>query len=73
MSHSAVAQANNGTYIEKSNLQLGDLIIFKDWDNISIGHCGIYIGNSQFIHAANSSRGVVTVSYTHLDVYKRQP
>lgn len=71
LSHSAVAQANNGTYIEKSNLQLGDLIIFKDWDNISIGHCGIYIGNSQFIHAANSSRGVVTDTFASGYYYER--
>ena len=63
LSHSAVAQASNGTYVEKSNLQLGDLIIFRDWDNKSIGHCGIYIGNSKFIHAANPSRGVVTDTF----------
>lgn len=27
-----------------------------------IGHSGIYIGNGEFIHAANPSRGVVTDS-----------
>lgn len=63
LSHSAVAQASNGSKVEKSNLQLGDLIIFRDWDNKSIGHCGIYIGNSKFIHAANPSRGVVTDTF----------
>ena len=63
LSHSAVTQASNGSKVEKSNLQLGDLIIFRDWDNKSIGHCGIYIGNSKFIHAANPSRGVVTDTF----------
>lgn len=71
LSHSAVAQANNGSYVEKTNLQLGDLIIFRDWDNISIGHCGIYIGNNQFIHAANSSRGVVTDTFASGYYYER--
>lgn len=71
LSHSAVAQANNGKLVEKSNLQLGDLIIFRDWDNKSIGHCGIYIGNSKFIHAANPSRGVVTDTFASGYYYER--
>lgn len=71
LSHSAVTQANNGVYIEKTNLQLGDLIIFRDWDNSSIGHCGIYVGNSKFIHAANPSRGVVTDTFASGYYYER--
>lgn len=49
------AQASNGTAVSKSNLQPGDLVIFT-------GHVGIYIGNNQFIHAANSQKGVITTS-----------
>lgn len=49
------AQASNGTAVSKSNLQPGDLVIFT-------GHVGIYIGNNQFIHAANPSKGVITTS-----------
>ena len=60
LSRSLSVQNTSGVYVEKGNLQLGDIIIFNDWDNISIGHVGIYIGDNQFIHAANSSRGVVT-------------
>lgn len=71
LSHSAVTQANNGVYVEKANLQLGDLIIFRDWNNTSIGHCGIYIGNSKFIHAANSTRGVVTDTFASGYYYER--
>ena len=71
LSHSAVTQANNGVYVEKANLQLGDLIIFRDWDNKSIGHCGIYIGDSKFIHAANPSRGVVTDTFASGYYYER--
>ena len=38
----------------------GDLVLFSYYGSESIGHSGIYIGNGQFVHAANSSRGVVT-------------
>ena len=71
LSHSAVTQASNGIYVEKANLQLGDLIIFRDWDNKSIGHCGIYIGNGKFIHAANPSRGVVIDTFASGYYYER--
>lgn len=71
LSHSAVTQASNGTFVEKVNLQLGDLVIFRDWDNSSIGHCGIYIGDGNFIHAANSTRGVVTDTLNSGYYYER--
>lgn len=71
LAHSAVTQANNGSYVEKTNLQLGDLVIFRDWDNRSIGHCGIYIGGGNFIHAANSKRGVVTDTLNSGYYYER--
>jgi cell wall-associated NlpC family hydrolase len=69
--HSAVSQASAGVPVSKSELQIGDLIIFNDWDNRSIGHCGIYIGNSRFIHAANPSRGVVTDTFASGYYYER--
>ncbi len=71
LAHSAVTQANNGTYVSKENLMPGDLVIFRDWDNVSIGHCGIYIGGGQFIHAANSKRGVVTDTLNSGYYYER--
>lgn len=55
-------QASNGTKVEKSNLQLGDVLVFLNDSKTQIGHVGIYIGNNTFIHAANPSRGVVTDS-----------
>lgn len=55
----ANAQADNGTEISKSELQPGDLVLFSYYGSDSIGHSGIYIGDGQFIHAANSNRGVV--------------
>ena len=57
----AASQANNsGTEVARADLQIGDLILFQDDGRTRIGHCGIYIGNNTFIHAANPKRGVVT-------------
>ena len=55
LNRSSSAQANNGTYVKKSNLKVGDLLIFT-------GHVGIYIGNNKFIHASNPSDGVKITS-----------
>ena len=59
--HSASAQANVGTTISKSNLNLGDMVFFSQGGS-SIGHVGIYVGNNSFIHAANPQKGVVITS-----------
>lgn len=57
----AASQANNsGTEVAREDLKIGDLILFQDDGKTRIGHCGIYIGNNTFIHAANPNRGVVT-------------
>ena len=52
LNRTAEAQASNGTYVPKSELQAGDLLIFTH-------HAGIYLGDGTFIHAANSGTGVV--------------
>lgn len=56
----ASGQASNGKEVSRNDLQLGDILIFQDYGRTCIGHVGIYIGNGNFIHAANPSRGVVT-------------
>ncbi len=71
MGHGATYQSNEGTFVSKENLQPGDLVIFRDWDNTSIGHCGIYIGEGNFIHAANPNRGVVTDTLNSGYYYER--
>lgn len=62
LSGSSSGQANAGTHVSKSELQPGDLLIFNNSSNSSVGHVGIYVGDDQFIHAANASKGVITTS-----------
>lgn len=59
MGHSAVTQASIGTYVPRSNLQAGDLIIFNNQANKSIGHVGIYVGGGNFIHASSGSGKII--------------
>lgn len=53
----AASQANQGVLVEKTNLQIGDLVFFSQGSK-KIGHVGIYIGNNSFIHAVNPQKGV---------------
>lgn len=55
----AASQNSAGIEISRENIQLGDLILFYNDEKTKIGHTGIYIGNGDFIHAANPKRGVV--------------
>lgn len=59
LSRTSYTQAIQGTAVNKSELQPGDLLLFHYYGSSSIGHVGIYVGNGKFIHAANSNRGVV--------------
>lgn len=60
LSRSCQVQANSGVAVSRENLTAGDLLFFCNGANGSIGHVGIYIGGGQFVHAANSKRGVTT-------------
>lgn len=55
LSRTASGQRNQGTEIGINNIKVGDLLIFNNSSNSSVGHVGIYIGNNQFIHASNPS------------------
>ena len=63
LTHSATAQSLKGTYVAKEELQLGDLVFFKDYETMDgIGHCGIYIGDGNFIHASSGTGYCVKIS-----------
>lgn len=53
--HGSNPIATKGVAVSKANLQPGDVVIFT-------GHCGIYIGGNEFIHAQSSATGIVITS-----------
>lgn len=52
------SQSNAGTRVSKSDLQPGDLLIFSNTYKAGPSHAGVYLGNGQFVHAANPSKGI---------------
>lgn len=52
------SQVTSGTYVDANNLQPGDLVFQQNTYQWGLSHVGIYIGNGQFISAANESVGV---------------
>ena len=57
-------QINVGTPVAYSDLQPGDLVFFDTMDKGKVSHVGMYIGNNEFIHAANSKKGVIKSTLT---------
>lgn len=58
LSRSSSGQANNGTKVSKDDLQVGDILIFKNQSLSRIGHVGIYVGDNKMIHASEPGVGV---------------
>jgi cell wall-associated NlpC family hydrolase len=52
------SQATSGSFVDANNLQPGDLVFQQNTYQWGLSHVGIYIGNGQFISAANESVGV---------------
>ncbi len=63
----AADQAKNGTHVDSSALQPGDVLCFYSTKSY-IGHSGIYIGDGKFIHSATTTTGVII---TDLNGYAR--
>lgn len=65
--HSASRQykCGKGTQITKySDLQVGDIVFLTDYETgVGIGHCGIYLGNDNFIHASTTCYAVEISSF----------
>ena len=71
LNRSSRDQIKNGVAVSKNNLQPGDILIFNGSSNTSIGHVGIYVGENDFIHAANSREGVIITSLSSSYYQKR--
>ena len=64
--HSAEAQYRLGTPVRRDSLQPGDIVFFD-----RLGHSGIYIGDSRFVHATKPG-DVVKVSRIDESWYHRR-
>jgi cell wall-associated NlpC family hydrolase len=60
----ASAQYENGRIITIQNLQIADLVFFKDMKGNKNYHVGIYMGDGRFIHAPGRGR---TITYEFLN------
>lgn len=57
-------QSKVGQAVSREDLQVGDLVFFDTMNKGRVSHVGIYIGNNEFIHAANSKKGVIKSTLT---------
>ena len=57
-------QSKVGQAVSREDLQVGDLVFFDTMNKGIVSHVGIYIGNNEFIHAANSKKGVIKSTLT---------
>ena len=64
----AASQAKNGVHVDAADLRMGDVLCFYTYGSY-IGHSGIYIGDGKFIHAANSSSGVIITELSKYPCY----
>ena len=56
--NNAQAQWRQAKKISPLAAQPGDIMFFKSPDSPTGWHCGIYIGDERFLHAANRAEGV---------------
>ena len=60
INRTASNQLSNGYSVDKSSLQPGDLVFFRqNGSTKAASHVGIYIGNNQYVHASTPGVGVI--------------
>ena len=60
--HSSSQQYNRGRHVNKSDLQLGDLVFFYN----DRSHVGLYAGNGQVIHAPRPGKSVEYIKMSYM-------
>ena len=44
--------------VKRDSVKVGDILFFRSRQSPSGWHCGLYLGNDTFVHAANKKEGV---------------
>jgi cell wall-associated NlpC family hydrolase len=68
ISRGMMGQYNAGSHPARNELKAGDLVFFQNTYHPGVSHNGIYVGNDQFIHAADTAAGV-TISSLSADYW----
>lgn len=57
--HNEAGQLASGPAVDADDLQPGDVLVFANTYRRGLSHTGIYVGDGQFVHAADERHGVV--------------
>ena len=57
--HNEAGQLASGESVSADDLQPGDVLVFANTYRRGLSHVGIYVGDGQFVHAANERTGVI--------------
>jgi cell wall-associated NlpC family hydrolase len=56
--HNEAGQLASGPNVSADDLQPGDVLVFANTYRAGLSHVGIYVGDGQFVHAADERHGV---------------
>jgi cell wall-associated NlpC family hydrolase len=62
MPHNEAGELASGERVGTDDLQPGDVLVFANTYRRGLSHAGIYVGNGQFVHAADERHGVMVSS-----------
>jgi cell wall-associated NlpC family hydrolase len=58
LTHVLAYQAQAGSPVERDELEIGDMVFFRDTYKPGLSHVGFYLGNGQYVGAQNERAGV---------------